>query len=179
MGPSGVGKDSVITGVVADLSKLHLVRRVITRAPELGGEEYDAVSVERFRTMARNKAFAVHWGAHGLHYGIPATVEGRLTGGQHCIANFSRGSLLEANAVFDDLLVLNITATAKTLAARLAARGRESEAEITERLRRSVKPIPEGLRVLTVSNDGALQDTVAQAVDLLKGELGQSRRDDA
>ena len=45
VGPSGVGKDSVMAGLHGAIPDLHLVRRVITRAPDLGGEDYDAVSV--------------------------------------------------------------------------------------------------------------------------------------
>ena len=50
VGPSGVGKDSVMQGVAEVMPQLHLVRRVITRAPGLGGEDYDAVSEAQFPT---------------------------------------------------------------------------------------------------------------------------------
>ena len=72
VGPSGVGKDSVLRGLQRALPGTHLVRRVITRAPDLGGEDYDAVSVEVFKERARRGDFALHWGAHGLFYGIHA-----------------------------------------------------------------------------------------------------------
>lgn len=60
VGPSGVGKDSVMAGIHEAMPRLHLVRRVITRAPELGGEDYDAVSDEQFAALLRDGAFAVH-----------------------------------------------------------------------------------------------------------------------
>ncbi len=168
VGPSGVGKDSVMAGVVAALPAVRLVRRTITRAPDLGGEAYDAVTPEQFDAAASSGAFCVHWAAHGLRYGIPADVVTDTQNGIDCLANFSRSALLQADAVISNLLVLNITASPGVLARRLAGRGRESEAEIGARLAQAAKPLPQGLRVVTICNDGALEDTVAKARDALQ-----------
>ena len=168
VGPSGVGKDSVMEGLAAADPLLHLVRRTITRAPELGGEDYEAVSVAAFNEMAAGGQFVVHWGAHDLQYGIPASIQTVLAGGQGCLANFSRSALLAGDAAFDRFCVLNITAKPETLASRLKLRGRESEAQIAKRLAQATKPLPDGLNVMTISNDGALDDTVANALSLLQ-----------
>lgn len=155
-------------GIHEVLPHFHLVRRVITRGPDLGGEDYEAVSVPEFRTMAKNGAFAVHWGAHDLHYGIPADVMTRLRNGTDCLANFSRKALVEASTVFPNFLVLNITAQPETLAKRLAQRARETEEEIARRLAQAEKPLPDGLDVIHLSNDGPLTQTVSRAVALLQ-----------
>ncbi len=168
VGASGVGKDSVMAGVHRAMPQMHLVRRTITRAPELGGEAYDAVDVPTFEAMAQDGAFAAHWGAHGLFYGIPASVQTHLDAGTDCLANFSRKALKGAAEVFPRFMVLNITASPQTLANRLAARGRETETEITQRLAQAVKPLPEGLTTITLSNDGPLPQTIAQAVSQLQ-----------
>ena len=168
VGPSGVGKDSVMQGVAAVVPSLHLVRRVITRPPDLGGEDYDAVVETQFQDMAENNAFAIHWRAHGLFYGIPQTARYQLNKGMDCLANFSRKALRAGADAFPNFLVLNITAKPETLATRLAARGRETDAEIARRLAEAVKPLPEGLDVITLSNDGPLDQTIARAVALLQ-----------
>lgn len=168
VGPSGVGKDSVMRGIHDVMPDIHLVRRVITRVPDLGGEDYDAVSVSEFQDMAANGAFAVHWGAHGLYYGIPQNVRYQLNKGTHCLANFSRKALLAGADAFPGLLVLNITAPPETLAQRLAARGREAEEDIAARLAQAAKPLPTGLDVIHLCNDGPLAQTVARAVTLLQ-----------
>ena len=155
-------------GLVAADPSLHLVRRTITRAPELGGEDYEAVSVAAFNEMATGGQFVVHWGAHDLQYGIPASIQTVLAGGQSCLANFSRTALLAGDAAFDRFCVLNITAKPETLASRLKLRDRESEAQIAKRLAQATKPLPDGLNVMTISNDGALDDTVANALSLLQ-----------
>ena len=59
VGPSGVGKDSVMQGLHVVMPNLRLVRRVITRAPGLGGEDYVAVSETEFHAMHENGAFAI------------------------------------------------------------------------------------------------------------------------
>lgn len=167
VGPSGVGKDSVMQGLADVMPNLHLVRRVITRAPDLGGEAYDAVSETQFHQMASDGAFAVHWGAHGLFYGIPQTVRYQLNKGTDCLANFSRKALQAGADAFPNFVVLNITAKPETLATRLANRGRETEADIARRLAEADKPLPEGLSVVTVSNDGPLEQAIARAAQLL------------
>ena len=168
VGPSGVGKDSVMRGIKASIPSIHLVRRVITRAPDLGGEIYDAVSVTEFQAMVENGAFAVHWRAHGLHYGVPVTVKYQVNKGTDCLANFSRKVLADAAEAFPTLVVLNITARPETLAARLSARGREPKDEIAKRLSQAEKPLPEGLDVISLTNDGPLIQTVARATALLR-----------
>ena len=168
VGPSGVGKDSVMQGIANIAHNLHLVRRVITRAPKLGGEDYDAVSDPQFQDMADNDAFAVHWRAHGLCYGIPQTVRYQLSKGTDCLANVSRKALLACSGTFPNLLVLNITAKHETLATRLSARGRENEADIKKRLAEADKPLPEHLNILSLSNDGPLDQTITRAIALLQ-----------
>ena len=168
VGPSGVGKDSVMAGLHGAIPDLHLVRRVITRAPSLGGEDYDAATITQFEALIEDGAFAVHWGAHGLHYGIPITIKYQLGKGTDCLVNFSRKALAQAAEIFPRFIVLNITAKPETLAHRLAARGRETEEEITKRLAQADKPLPAGLKVIHLANDGSLSQTVARGAALLQ-----------
>ncbi len=168
VGPSGVGKDSVMRGINEALPQSHLVRRVITRAPNLGGEVYDPVTVPQFQAMAEHGAFVMHWGAHGLHYGIPVSVRHHLNKGTDCLANFSRKALVTGADAFADFRVLNITAEPETLRSRLTARGRETPDEIEKRLAQAAKPLPKGLHVINLSNDGHLSQTVACAVAALQ-----------
>jgi len=70
VGPSGVGKDSLIEALCAARPGLLRARRVITRPPAKS-EPFDAVSEAEFERMRATGRFALHWGAHDLHYGIP------------------------------------------------------------------------------------------------------------
>jgi ribose 1,5-bisphosphokinase len=164
VGPSGVGKDSLMAALAEADPKLCLMRRVVTRAPEAGGEEYDAVSEAQFADMVAEGRFTLHWPAHGLHYGIPRNIENLRSDGQGVLVNLSRAVLLQAQEAFGDFIVLSITASPEVLAARLAGRGREDSAEVQRRLARASKPLPAGLRCLNqIDNSGDLADAVAAA----------------
>ncbi len=170
VGPSGVGKDSLMEGLCAQRPDLHRVRRVITRAADAGGEDFDSVSESLFAARAAGGDFALHWKAHGLSYGIPAEVHGVLAQGQDALANLSRGVLQQAANSFDDLVVMEVTASPKILARRLAQRGREQGREIDRRLARPKPVMPEGLTVITIDNSGALAVAVAAATAALYPE---------
>ncbi len=161
VGPSGVGKDTVMTGLAARRAGLGLVRRVITRPPEAGGEVFDAVSVAEFDRMRDTGAFALHWQAHGLGYGIPRAVDRDLAAGADRLVNLSRAVLIAAQARFPGFATLHLTAPRPVLARRLAARGRETADQIENRLARSEFALPDGLEdVIEIVNDGPLERTL-------------------
>lgn len=161
VGPSGVGKDSVIAGLVARDAGMAWVRRAITR-PASGTEPFESVTEAEFARRCDVGAFALHWTAHGLSYGIPISALRAVENGATRIANLSRGTLARADAVFPRLIVLSITAAPETLVARLRGRGRESSADIAARLARRA-PLPPGLDVVEISNDGPLDQAVEAA----------------
>ncbi|MFW2544916.1 phosphonate metabolism protein/1,5-bisphosphokinase (PRPP-forming) PhnN [Primorskyibacter sp. 2E107] len=168
VGPSGVGKDSVMQAIAAR-APIGLVRRVITRAPDPDGESHQPVSGDAFDTLRDAGAFCLHWEAHGLRYGIPLATLHDVQGGADRMANLSRGVLAEAQRVFPALTVLHLTASPETLAARLASRGREDAAMIATRLARAEFALPAGIPALCVANDGPLEQTAARALALLHG----------
>ncbi len=167
VGPSGVGKDSVMQALARAAPNVQPVRRAITRAPGQGGEDYEALSLDQFQARAANGGFCLHWQAHGLHYGIPAAVLDDVEGGAQRMANLSRGALLHAARLFPGLIVLNITAAPATLARRLKARGRETPTDIESRLARATAELNPGLPIHHIENDGPLAATVATALQAL------------
>ncbi|WP_299044126.1 phosphonate metabolism protein/1,5-bisphosphokinase (PRPP-forming) PhnN [uncultured Tateyamaria sp.] len=167
VGPSGVGKDTVMEAMAAAEPRLALVRRVITRPATSGGEVFDAVTPSEFETLHRNGAFALSWSAHGLSYGVPKAVHTSLDAGQDMLANLSRKVLSLAQARFPGMAVISLTADADILAGRLTARGRETRADIARRLARADTDLPQGLAVTRIDNSGALADTVHAALAAL------------
>ena len=139
-----------------------LLRRVITRDPEAGGEDYMPVTEAQFAEMEAAGAFALSWPAHGLRYGVPVAVDQQLAEGTDVLANLSRGKLVEASRRFERFLVLSLTAPVDVLAERLAERGRESAEDIAARLKRAPFALPDGLSVIAVDNSGPLDQTVAR-----------------
>ena len=159
VGPSGAGKDTLL-----DLARathkgnpdIVFARRVITRPPM--GEDHDTLTEAGFMKAHQNGAFLLAWRAHGLHYGIPTSLNDDLRLGRMVIANVSRSVIPEAEQLDTDLTVLNVTAAADVLAQRIAARGRESLAEIELRLKREQPIVTTRARIIEVHNDGALED---------------------
>jgi phosphonate metabolism protein PhnN/1,5-bisphosphokinase (PRPP-forming) len=170
VGPSGAGKDTLLAGARQALAGdplVRFVRRVITRPVEAGGEDHDHLSPEAFRVARAAGVFALSWEAHGHGYGIPADIAQDLARGHVVVANLSRRVLQEAAPPRFPLLVLEITAPPEVLAARLAARGRESAEDIARRLSRQA-PIPRRIARERVVNDGSVEQGVAQMVQVIR-----------
>ncbi|WP_136637354.1 phosphonate metabolism protein/1,5-bisphosphokinase (PRPP-forming) PhnN [Pseudooceanicola onchidii] len=169
VGPSGVGKDTVMQAVAARWPGLHLVRRVITRPSDAGGEDFDGVTQDDFDARADRGEFLLHWQAHGLRYGIPRGIEDRLAQGGTAMVNLSRAVLVQAQDRVPGFAVLSLTAAPAVLATRLAARGREDRDEIRRRLDRADYALPQGLtRVVTIDNSGPLEDTVTAVLSAFR-----------
>lgn len=167
VGASGVGKDSVMRGIVAARPDIRLVRRVITRPDGVPGEAHQAMTERDFEIAETRGAFALTWRAHGLSYGIPAGVLSDVAAGQTCLVNLSRGAVLDAARLWPALIVLCVTAAPEIRAARLAARGRETAEDVRARLLKAEKALPSGVAVTEIANDGALDTAVAHAVRVL------------
>ena len=165
VGPSGVGKDTLIGALAEHCPDMVVARRVITRAAGAKGEDHDAVSEALFDARLALGHYAVHWAAHGLRYAIPAAIDTDLAKGRVVVFNGSRRALPAIKARYPQAEVLMITAAPETLARRLQARGRETTREIAARLKRAAMDPPKGAHV--ISNDGALEDGVAQALRAL------------
>jgi phosphonate metabolism protein PhnN/1,5-bisphosphokinase (PRPP-forming) len=170
VGPSGAGKDTLLEGARKALPEARFVRRVITRPAEAGGEDHEAVTEAEFL----QRSFALQWGAHGLHYGIPADIADDLVLGRTVIANVSRGAIAEAASCFP-VFVVEVIAPAEVLAARLSTRGRETAADVVARLARSIA-LPDGVPVVRLMNDGSVVDGVARFVDAVTQAEAAARR---
>ena len=162
VGPSGAGKDTLIAAAKTALRGdpgVVFPRRTITRSAAAAVEDHDSVSAEQFARMRAAGAFALDWQAHGLSYGLPATLQDDLLAGRHVVVNGSRAMVAEAARRFPNLRVVFIEAAPEVRAARLAARGRESADDIRRRLAREVAvPLPGAIRI---DNSGTLADAAA------------------
>ena len=165
VGPSGAGKDTLIAGAIRARPDLRLVRRVITRPADAGGEDFDGVTPEDFARRQSRGDFAITWEAHGLCYGIPKS---EVTGPGDVIFNGSRAALPLAAQVFPGLRVILVTAPDIILAARLAARGRETPEDIRARLSRAPFQMPDGIAFQTVVNDASPEVGIARLLAVLE-----------
>ncbi|WP_433736589.1 phosphonate metabolism protein/1,5-bisphosphokinase (PRPP-forming) PhnN [Pseudomonas putida] len=166
IGPSGSGKDSLLDAARARLAErgCRIVRRVITRSAEAVGEAALGVSQQEFAEMQARGAFALSWQANGLSYGIPKEIDEWLAAGHDVLVNGSRGHLPQTRERYPHLLAVLLTVDQAVLRQRLLARGRESEAEIDQRLARnarfSERLLADDPNVLVLDNSGPLERTV-------------------
>ena len=165
VGPSGVGKDTLINKAVATRPDIVRARRIITRPPSPGTEDFESVSDAAFEGMLLAGAFALSWDAHGASYAIPASIRDDLAAGRHVIANLSRRVWPEVRTRFAMRHLIWVTAPLDVLTARLTARGREDVADIEGRLRRTTDaPPPEAV---VIDNGGNLDAGEAQFLTAL------------
>lgn len=164
VGPSGAGKDSLINlarAHYADSPRIGFVRRVITRPADGATEDHVPTTVAAFEEQKRQGGFAVSWGAHGLLYGVPAQTYDDLEAGRTLIANGSRAAIGAFIVAYPRVAVIEITARPDIIAERLAARGRESAAEIEKRLARDTGEWHPSCPLMRIDNSGALADAGA------------------
>ena len=169
VGPSGAGKDTLLNAArraLGDDPRFRFVRREITRSAGSGGEAHIEVDAATFAARRAAGAYALHWEAHGLGYGIPAEIADDLAAGRIVIANVSRTVIAEAALRFP-VRVLEITAPPAVLAERLRGRERETEAGIALRLARMVA-LPKGVESVRISNDAAPERAEADFVAALR-----------
>jgi phosphonate metabolism protein PhnN/1,5-bisphosphokinase (PRPP-forming) len=162
VGPSGAGKDSLLNAAReafrAD-TRIAFARRIITRPPDPDGENHETIAESDFDS----RDLALSWSAHGLRYGIPMEA---LRQAPVLVCNVSREVIGDAAREYP-VNVIEVTAPAETLAARLAARGREGAADRALRLARNAS-IPGGVKVWTVVNDGTMAEGVDRFVAALR-----------
>jgi len=171
VGPSGVGKDSLME-LAAARTDMVLARRVITRPAEASGEDFEGVTEAEFTRRCDNGDFALHWPAHGLHYAIPAEIDTVLAQGHDVLANLSRAVLGQLKTRFAHHRIILLTAKPDVLAQRLATRGRETQDDINRRLQRAAFQVDQGLNPVIVENNGTLDAALSDFLAACQPDKG-------
>ncbi len=173
VGPSGAGKDSLLRWLVQHPpagQRLHLVRRTVTRTgPGLDDEE--TLDPDAFDDLLSSGAFAMHWQANGLSYGVRHAQLAPLATGSWVLLSGSRAHLSQAQAQFPGLRDVHVLASEAVLKARLLARGRESAEAVQARLTRA-QAHPPPAQALSILNDHSLEAAGRQLRQSLFGDEG-------
>jgi ribose 1,5-bisphosphokinase len=139
VGPSGAGKDSLITAARAacrDDATVVFPRRVVTRPPS-AFEDNECLPPAAFEQAAAAGRFAFCWGAHGHRYAIPLSIHDDLGAGRTVVCNVSRTVVESVRRRYAHVTAVLVTAPPEVIAARLAARERPSDGALADRLGRS------------------------------------------
>lgn len=176
VGPSGAGKDTLLHQASARLAKdpgFYFPRRFITRPAEAGGEAHVPIDREDFDKGRLSNRFSLSWEAHGHCYALPGDTREAQASGVTVVANVSRTVIDTARRCHSPVRIVLVSARPDVLAARLAARGRETAIEIEGRLRRAGSYLPCGADIYPIDNSGPLD----QAVDAFTTLLRYARHD--
>jgi ribose 1,5-bisphosphokinase len=177
VGPSGVGKDSLLAWLLQqrhhDLPvPLHIARRSITRPEDGGTEIHEALTQTQFQALEAARGFAMCWHANGLHYGIRHAELAPLNKGHWVLINGSRAFVPRLRQDWPGAAVLHIEAPQEVVRNRLLVRGREVGAELEARIQRSQEISADrspGDMVLV--NAGSLEASGFELLDLLEHQM--------
>ena len=171
VGPSGVGKDSLIDEAriaFRDDPRYVFVRRVVTRKAAADSEDHDSLDEAAFVEAEKRGLFALTWRAHGLCYGLPMAMRSQLAKGHKVIANISRSVVSQAECLCPHVTLLNLTADPAILAARIAQRGREQTADIAKRVERDSAIHVRKAHIITIENNTELRDAAALFIEAIR-----------
>ncbi|SIS53021.1 ribose 1,5-bisphosphokinase [Neptunomonas antarctica] len=172
MGPSGSGKDSIISALRKHLhpgAGLMIAHRYITRHWQSGGENHIELTDTEFALRKNLGLFSLSWEANGHQYGIGSEVDTWLKANHSVIVNGSREHLPEAIEHYaEQLIPVLIDVEETSLRERLTQRSRESGEEIEARILRS-RGYAESLnrRCYVISNNGDLDQAVTALARLI------------
>jgi ribose 1,5-bisphosphokinase len=171
VGPSGAGKDTLLRlaqAACADDRDVVFPRRIVTRASS-ADEDNIAMSPEDFSRARDHGDFAVHWDAHGHSYALPLAINDDISAGRAVVVNVSRTVISALRQAYANVIVVAITAPPDVLAQRLAARARNSDGNIADRLARSVNDASVNADV-TILNAGSAEYHGRQLVRVIRNE---------
>jgi len=175
-GPSGVGKGTLIRGLMTRQPRLELSVSATTRSPRAGerdGEHYHFLGREEFDRRVAAGEFVEHADYAGRSYGtLRSELDDRLGAGKPVVLEIEvQGARQVRAAVPDAVQVFIAPPSLEALRARLVGRGTDDAGEVERRLRvaeRELTAQPEFGHV--VVND-RLDEALAQLSTILDGEL--------
>ena len=167
-GPSGVGKGTLIRGLLERVPELELSVSATTRAPRPGeedGVDYHFLTSERFESRVNAGDFVEHASYSGNRYGtLRSELERRLAAGAGVVLEIEVQGARQVRASMPDAVAVFIAPPSlDALRARLVGRGTDSPEQVDERLRtaeRELEAQPEFGHVV-------VNDRLEQATDEL------------
>ncbi len=177
MGPSGAGKDAVLGAARARIDGRHPVvfaHRYASRPPAPGHPHEVALGPGEFALRDARGLFAFVWSAWGVRYGIGGEVDAWMARDLVVVVSGSREHFATLGPGHPGLLPVLITASPEARAQRLHARGREDAPAIARRLARGEAFSPVHPALVTIENEGPLEEAVGAFVDVAVAAAGGS-----
>lgn len=175
-GPSGVGKGTLIRGLMERRPELELSVSATTRAPRPGerdGVDYHFLAREEFDRRVAENDFVEHADYAGRSYGtLRSELEERVRAGKPVVLEIEVQGARQVRAAMPEAVQVFIAPPSlEALRTRLVGRGTDDAEEVERRLRvaeRELAAQPEFGHV--VVND-RLEDALEQLTAIVAGEL--------
>jgi ribose 1,5-bisphosphokinase len=171
MGPSGVGKDSLLRFARAAIGpgeRIAFAHRYITRPPDPLSENYIALGDAEFETRRAAGLLLFHWSANGFSYAIGTEVTAWQQAGFVVVVSGSRGHFMALKPRPPGVVPVLVTASHDALRRRLVGRARENGAAIAARLERAEAYVVDDPDLVTIDNSGPLEEAGAKLLALLR-----------
>jgi guanylate kinase len=175
-GPSGVGKGTLIRGLMEQLPDLQLSVSATTRAPRPGereGVDYHFLSREEFERKVSAGEFVEHAGYAGRSYGtLRSELQERVRAGAPVVLEIEvQGARQVRASVPDAVQVFIAPPSLEVLRTRLIGRGTDDPEEVERRLRVAAEELEAQPEFAHVVINDRLEDALMQLTAIVAGEL--------
>ena len=175
-GPSGVGKGTLIRGVMDRVGDLELSVSATTRPPRVGevdGVDYHFLTRQQFDRRVAAGEFLEHADHAGNHYGtLRSELEDRLRAGRPVVLEIEvQGARQVREAMPEALQVFIAPPSLEELRTRLIARGTDDAEEVERRLRVAEGELAAQPEFRHVVVNDRLQEALARLTEIVTREL--------
>ena len=170
IGPSGSGKDTLISGAKLLLNnekRYVFAQREITRPQTDDVEDHIEISKNEFKQKDLANEYSLSWFANGLRYGV-TRIDEYMNQEKFIVLNGSRGALKDIRRKYKDAVIIQVEVPTKLLRERLRSRGREDSLEMDARLARGVALKILDPTVINFTNDKPIQESINEFVAILR-----------
>jgi guanylate kinase len=176
-GPSGVGKGTLIRGLLERIPELELSVSATTRAPrpgEVDGADYHFLSDEEFDRRLAAGDFLEHATYSGHRYGtLRSELERRLREGIPVVLEIEvQGARQVRQAMPDAGAVFIAPPSLDALRARLVGRGTDSQEDVNQRLRTAETELQAQPEFRHVVVNDRLEEATQELVRIVSNALG-------
>ena len=178
-GPSGVGKGTLIRGLLERVPGLELSVSATTRSPRPGehdGVDYHFLTAEEFDRHVAAGDFVEHATYSGNRYGtLRSELERQLKRGVPVVLEIElQGARQVRRAMPDAVAVFIAPPSPEALRARLVGRGTDTPEQVDERLRTAERELEAQTEFSHVVVNDRLEDATDELERIVRDELGAS-----